>query len=56
MSTLAITKPIAELAQRGHIRPETVIELRRKMYPDGFISAIEVDQLLYLDGACSEVC
>ncbi len=56
MSTLSITKPIADIAQRGHIRPETVVELRRKMYSDGHIGPAEADQLFYLDTACGEIC
>ncbi|MEM7426017.1 MAG: hypothetical protein AAF441_07975 [Pseudomonadota bacterium] len=56
MSTLSITKPIAEIAQRGRIRPETVLELRRKMYSDGHIGPAEADQLFYLDTSCGEVC
>lgn len=56
MPSLSITKPIAELAQRGTIRPETVLELRRKMYSDGHIGASEADQLFFLDTSCANVC
>ncbi len=56
MSTRSITKPIAEIAQRGRISPETVIELRRKMFHDGRIGEDEAEQLFYLDTHCEKVC
>lgn len=56
MSTRSITKPIAEIAQRGRISPEVVIELRRKMFQDGHIGEDEAEQLFYLDSNCEKVC
>ena len=56
MSTRSITKPIAEIAQRGRISPEVVLELRRKMYQDGHIGEDEAEQLFYLDSHCAKVC
>lgn len=56
MSTRSITKPIAEIAQRGRISAETAIELRRKMFHDGHIGEDEAEQLFYLDASCEKVC
>ena len=56
MSTLSITKPIEEIAQRGRITAEKVLELRRKMYGNGHIGDEEADQLFYLDTACADIC
>ena len=56
MSEVSSKFRVEDLVHRGKITPETVLQLRRTMFQDGYISSDEAEKLFYLDRNCGDVC
>jgi hypothetical protein len=47
---------VDQVAASGRISSEDVLALRRQVFPDGVVSAVEADAVFRLDHACPEKC
>lgn len=56
MGELILTAPVAGLSQKGRIKAEDVLMLRREVFHDGVATRAEAESLFALDAACAEKC
>jgi len=56
MDRIDVPKHIRSIAEKGHIDADDVLDLRRRVYPDGVVSTADADALFWLNDACRSAC